>query len=366
MFPQEGLEVQGPLLAPHQHDGPLPGPLVARQVGHGGVQTDAEGGQLPGLHRQDGLGGQGGGGGGERVQKAEGKVAEAGHQAVHGVCKDGLFALHDAALDEVLYVLAQLPQPVLAPLRHTARLGQAHQCVRRQVLRGGGQLVVPAAQRLVSGALPALGGADGEHLVHRQEHRPVDLGDAPLGGHVEQAHGVHIGVPELHPHRVLLSGGEHVQNAAPQGELTHTLHLLAPGVAQRGQPVGQLVQVVAAPGFQRDGVLPQQLRRQGALEQALHRGGDEGSIPLAHLPEGGQPPVLPLAGSGGPIPEQKLPGGEQSGGGAGESGVVRRQPDGLVLIGADQHHRAAGAVAQPGGEVGPVDWLQTGHRHGGR
>ena len=62
--------------------------------------------------------------------------------------------------------------------------------------------------------------------------------DFPTGG-VKYAQGVDLVVEKFAAHRLLHPRGEHVQDAAPQGELSRALHLVAPGVSGSGQPPGQ-------------------------------------------------------------------------------------------------------------------------------
>ena len=138
-------------------------------------------------------------------------VGQLRHQVVHPGGEHGVLAVHRARFDQGFHVLAQLPQPVFPPLRHPAGLGEAHHRVGRQVVGGGGQLWVAGGELAVVQPRPAAGFVpEGEQFTHGQEYRLVQTAGAPLGGHVEQPHGVHVPVPELHPHRVVLAGGEHV------------------------------------------------------------------------------------------------------------------------------------------------------------
>ena len=164
---------------------------------------------------------------------------------------------------------------------------------------------------------------------------------------------------------MVLGGGVHVQDAAPQGELADALHLLAPGIAQGGELVGQPVQVVLPAVFDGDGVLCQFLRGEGALQKALHRGYDEGGLPPSHGMEGGEAPVLPLAGGHGRVVEEKFPGGQQRDFLPGKGGQVGGQTAALLLIGAHHHHRAVPVPPDTRGEMGPVDRGQAGNRRRG-
>ena len=282
-------------------------------------------------------------------------VGQNGHQLGQVGGKDGVLPVDELRLNEGLDVLIELPQPVFGPFRHPAGLGEAHHRPGGQVMGGGGQVPVAGGQQPVGGALPlAVPVPGGQRLAHRQEYRVLQPGHPALTVHVEQAHGVHVGVPELNAHRVILGRGVYVQNAAPEGKLAHALHLLAPGVPQRRQPVGKLRQVVLPALLHRHDVPGQLLRGQGALHEALHRGHDQGRFIPGHVVEGGQTLVLPLAGGHRAVVEQKFPGGQQGDALAGEGGQVFGQPVGLRLVGAHHHHRAVHPPVEPGGEMGPV------------
>ena len=60
--------------------------------------------------------------------------------------------------------------------------------------------------------------------------------------------------------------------------------------------------------------------------------------------------------------EDELPGRQAQDLLAGEGVEVLGEAGGLVLVGAEQHHRPAGPGPDPGGEVGPVDGRQAGDR----
>ena len=236
------------------------------EVGGGGVQVGPEGGQLAALGIEQGLGRQGQGGGGEGVQKAQGELLELLHEMGEGEGEGGVLAQLHPALHQGFQVLVQLPQPVFPPFRHPGGLGQADHSVRGQVVDGGVVSGVALGQLVVGHLLPgAILLPLGQHLPHREEHRLVQMAHPALGGGVKQAHGVHVGVPELHPHRVVLGGGEHVQNAATQGKLAHALHLVAPGVAQGRQGIRQLGGVIGAAGADGHHMFQKLLRGEGAL-----------------------------------------------------------------------------------------------------
>ena len=123
--------------------------------------------------------------------------------------------------------------------------------------------------------------------------------------------------PELDPQRVLFCGREHVQDAAPHGDLAAVLHQVRASVPDLDQPGHGGLEVGGLPGTQLDGL---QVTEPGdhRLEQASHRGHHRGeraglragrvrvSEPAQHRE--------PLAGGvgtrGEPFMRQRLPGRE--------------------------------------------------------
>ena len=219
-------------------------------------------------------------------------------------------------------------------------------------------------QQSQQAAQPA-GGQLGQRLRAGQQDGPVQILRAPLGGRVEGTHGVHLVPPELGPDRGVHGGGEHVQDAASQGKLAGTLHLLAAGIAGGGETGGQVVEIDLLAGGQLQGGLFEDIGRQGALLEGLHRGHQAGQLSLRQSPQQLQAPVLPLVGDGGGVVEGKLPGGEHRHTLAGEEGQVPGHALALAFIGAYYHHGPLRGRAQGGGKVGPVYRTQAGHRRRG-
>ena len=189
----------------------------------------------------------------------------------------------------------------------------------------------------------------GQYLGGGQQQRLLNVFRPPLGGGVKLAHGVDLVVKELAPHRLVHQGREHVQDAAPQGELAHALHLPAPDVPGGGQVLGQLVQIADAADAQLPAAPLQRVPGHGPLEKALHRGHQEGVFPLGQPPHQRQPPVLPLAGEGGGVVEGEVPGAQHRDSRSGEGGQVPGQLLPLPLVGAHHHHGPLGNQADAGG-----------------
>ena len=205
----------------------------------------------------------------------------------------------------------------------------------------------------------------GQGLRRGQEDGPVHVLGAPLGGGIKGPHGVQLVPPELRPDGGGHGGGKYVQDAPPQGKLARPLHLVTADVAGGGEGLSELVQVGLLPRLQHGAGRVQHLGGQGALLESLHRGHQTGELPVAELPQQGQPSVLPLAGDSGDAVEHEGAGGEHRDLPSSEIGQVPGHPPGLPLVGAHHHHRAAGLLPQGGGEVGSVDRRQAGDSGGG-
>ena len=403
LLPQEGLEIQGTLLAGHQHQHGEARALVVGEVLHRRLQAGPEGGQLLGYDGQEALGVQRVGGQGEGVQIGERKILQTAAQPVEGEAQLPAGAVQLPPLQQGLYVLLQLPLVGLGPLSHPAALGQEDAGVQGQEVRRRGQLGVDEGQIPVgrrkgpplSQGVPVLLEGDRQVLVsvppglggelvqplqqpgqpplgelrqglrRGQEDGPVHVLGAPLGGGIKGPHGVQLVPPELRPDGGGHAGGVHVQNTAPQGKLARPLHLVTADVAGGGEGLGEPVQVGLPPRLQHRAGGVQHLGRQGALLEGLHRGHQTGELPPAEPPQQVQPPVLPLVGDGGDAVEHEGAGGEHRDLPSGEIGQVPGHPPGLPLVGAHHHHGTAGLLPQGGGEVGPVDRRQAGDGGGG-
>lgn len=165
LLPEHGLEVQTPALGGGQDHRGKARLLVVLQIGGGGLQAGAVGGELLGEHVQQGLGPQGVGVGGEGVQEDHGVVGEPGHQLLKGADEPGDLPRHQTGFQQGLHVLLHAPEVVPGPLRHPGALGKADHRVLGQVVRRRGQLGVDEGQIAVHGGegealgepLPVLG-----------------------------------------------------------------------------------------------------------------------------------------------------------------------------------------------------------------
>ena len=374
------------------------------EVGDRRLQAGPVGGELLGQQVQEGAGPHGILPCGEGVQIGYRPVGEAGIELLQGADKAGALPGQNAVLQQSVHVFSHLPEIVFPPLGHPGTFAEEHHRISGQIVGGGGHLRIDQGQVPVQGReggllgqplqillqilkegglvpLPAAdlgeqpgqallqslcsaGGELGQHLGRREEGRLLTVFRAALGVDVKIAHGVRLVAEELHPDRTLLARGEKVQDAAPQGKLTHALHLLPPGIARGREGLRQLVQVIALPQPDRAAGPFQGLRRQGALEERLHRHHSEGAPPLQQGLEGGQTPVLILAGDHRGMVEGELPGRHQAHLLPGQDPQVPAEALPLGLIGAEQHHAPAGLPPDRGGDIGPQHRGEAGEGRG--
>ena len=243
-LPEHGLEGVGLPPAPRQdHHGVVLPKVLPQVLGHR-LEADPVAGELPGGEGQHGFGGRREGSGEEGVQVQEGPVLCPGAEVLQAPGKDpGLAAGEVPRLLEGQQVLAELPQPALGPLLEPGQVAQTHQGVLWQIVRGGDRFpAVDRAQEPVPGLVHGLS-VGGEDLPGGEKGDGLPLGGPPLGHRVEEAHGVDLVPPEFQPDGEVQAGGEHVQDAPPQGELPRPLHLVAPAVAGGGEGVGEGGQV---------------------------------------------------------------------------------------------------------------------------
>ena len=403
LLPEEGLQVDGPLLSGHQHQGGESAVLVVGQVLDRRLQAGQEGGKLLGGDGQQLPGRRGVGGGGKGVQIDQGEVLQFAEELGKGEGQPGTGGVQLPLLQQSFGVLLQLPLVALGPVGNPGRLIENHAGVGGEVVGGAGLLRVDQGEVAVQGGegaplgdglavllqsggqlpVPVLEGL-GRQFFHffaqtseaagrelrkdlggGEEEGGLDVFRPALGGGVKDPHGVHLIPEEFRPDRAVHAGRKYVQNPAPKGELANPLHLLAPDVPGGGQGFGQLVQLEAAAQLQFQAAPFQQRPGHGPLEQSFHGGHQEGVFPAGQPLYQGQPPVLPLAGEGGGVVEGEVPGTQHGDARPDESPQVSGQLLPLALVGAHHHHRPAGGQANAGGDVTAVNGSRTGQGRGG-
>ena len=190
----------------------------------------------------------------------------------------------------------------------------------------------------------------------RRPQAAVRLSQAALVGHLEVADLLDGVAPELDPHRMLLSGREDIEDAAPDSQLAAMFHGLGPRVADLDQPGDHVVEVSGVTGPEPDRLQLAQAA-DDRLEQAADRGGDHGERagPGVGRVRVGEPAQhrQPLPGyvwlRRQPLVRQRLPGRE-----AGRSalGQQRAERGGQVLClpdgGRHGQHEPAGELASQG------------------
>ena len=373
------------------------------QIRDGGLQAAAVGAELLCIHGQEAPGPQGVPGGGQRVLQDHGEVLQRGVQFLGGEGQMGVLPRQHPGGQQRLHVLLLLEDRVLHPLVHPAALTEEHHRVRRQVVDPGGDSRIDGCQipvrrprgraaaqplrvlpqrlddglrlllfrqllrqggQLVRKTGQASGGAVGQHLRRRQDPSGGHVPGPPLGAGVEGAHGVDLIVKKLAPHRLVHQGREHVQNAAPQGELAHALHLLAPGIPGGEQLLRQRAQLCLPPHLQGDGQGPQGLRRQGPGHEAVRGGHHHRRVPLGQGVQRRQTAPLPVPRTHGPGAELPLPAKQGHGAAARQGLQISGEDLDLPLVPAEEHRRTAAGCRHRRAHAGPLHRLEAADRRG--
>ena len=197
-------------------------------------------------------------------------------------------------------------------------------------------------------------------LAHGKNHHAVDILTTALGIGIEIAHGIQLVAEEFRSDRPVGGGGEYIQNAAPEGELTGALYHTASAVACLGELADQIIQRVLLPDLQGKGGSGQNRfghgpEAEGFPGKNLHRGFSQGKI--KKLP---QPLLLPGAGDNSRVIKGQITTGKNGGGDAGKALQFLLETAGGHIVLADDHQRAAGVAVQSRNHVGAVDLSDAG------
>ena len=120
---------------------------------------------------------------------------------------------------------------------------------------------------------------------------------APLARQIKGSHGIHFITEKFHAHRRFHAWAKHIQNAAAQRKLPHTLHLLAAGIAQMDQPLAQRIQIHRVGQMQPQHMVHQHLFGQRTLHQRFRRSNHNAGLLLCHAVKRLHSPLFPFAGS---------------------------------------------------------------------
>ena len=400
---QHSVQVPGAVLTGAQHQHSAAAAAVMLQIGYRRLKAAAVGTQLPRRHGQQPPRLHGVAGSGEGVRHQHREILQRGVQFLGGEGQGSKLACQQTALHQNLRILPVLQEETLCPFIHTAALAEDHHRIGRQVMnrRGHfgidrrkipvhaagvgavlqllavlpqscgngfrllllGQFVRQLQQPLTQSCRTALG-AVGQDFRRRQQQGGLHIGGAPLGAGVEGAHGVDLIIKEFTADGLLHQGRKHIQNAAAQGKLTHTFHLLAAGVSRRQQTLGQVFQIHPSADLQRYRQRFQQLRRERALHQGVRRGHNSSHLAPAQGIQRRKAAPLPIAGGDGPRPQLPLAALQQQRLPPRQRPQVARQLANLPLVSADEYRGTLQRIRHRRAHAGALHRLKAGHRRG--
>ena len=199
-----------------------------------------------------------------------------------------------------------------------------------------------------------LGLADGE------DQSLLNVVGTALGGGVEVAHGVQFVAEEFGTDGMVGGGGEDVQNAAADGELTGALHHAASAVTGGGEPGNQLLQGILGAHLQTEGGAHQHPAGHGPLAQGFPGQDLEPGLAAGQFPELTQALLLPGAGDTGGVIEGQFPVGQDGERLAQEVLQLLLQALGGDVVLDDDYHWYSRLAAQARNEVGTVDLADAG------
>ena len=171
--------------------------------------------------------------------------------------------------------------------------------------QGGNQGIVPVFPAILSGnqigqimtkAFDPFGVQTRQRFAHREDGYPVCVLIAALGHWVKITHGIQFIPEEFHADGLVGSGGEHIHNTAPDGELTAALHHPAPAVSRCGQTVNQFGKGIFLPGFQGKGSVQQRGFWNGPQTEGFPAGQKHGRFFHRQIIQLAQPFLLPGSG----------------------------------------------------------------------
>ncbi len=205
-----------------------------------------------------------------------------------------------------------------------------------------------------AGMKPRLG------LRHGQDGDGGDVLTAALGCRVKEAHGVQFVAEEFRPDRPVFGGGENVQNTAPDGELTRSLHHAAAVVPGGGETGDQVFHGVFPSNFQRERGGKKRGLRHGAQAERFPRHDLQRGFPNGEVVQLPQPLLLPASGHHGGVVKGQIPAGENGGGVRKEALQFLLKPPRRQVVLTQYHHGAIQSAEKPRDHVTAVDLADAG------
>ena len=194
-------------------------------------------------------------------------------------------------------ILRKIPQIVVQPAQLPALADSVHQLRDHTLDPVGFLALVLAAESLLTGCglllqlcdtrLELLPGQ--HHLGGRIDGHLLQLLHGPLALHVKGADRVYLVVPHLDADRNLLGQGVNVHDAAPDGKLSHSVHLGPALVAHGGQTVPQLFQVQHLSLLHGHDLIAHVFEGQKVIHQSVHGGHHNAALILHQMPQHADP-----------------------------------------------------------------------------
>ncbi len=218
----------------------------------------------------------------------------------------------------------------------------------REVERIAGRLLPEQLAPL--GAEAADAGGVEEHLVDRPQHQPVQLGAAALGGGVEAADALDGVAEQVEPHRLALSRGEDVDDAAAHRILARLHDGAGAAVAVGLQEAGEVLDLDRAVHRQRTAAVVEDVARRHLLHQRVHRGQHDARLAggLQQAGQGGDAFADQLGIGRDAVVRQAVPGREAQHLGIGrEEAQALGQPRHPDVVARHVQQRAARELLRP-------------------
>ena len=205
-----------------------------------------------------------------------------------------------------------------------------------------------------------LGMEPGLGLANGQDHDIFCVFRAALGIRVKKTHGVQLVAKEFDSDRLVGCRGVYIQNTAPDGKLTGTLHHAAAAVTGGRELFDQIIQFVFTARLQAEGCASQHLGRHGPLAQGFPGEDLQLGLTTGQVEELPQSFLLPCPGYHGSIIECQFPAGQNGRDFSEECFQLLLQSLGSHVVLADEDDGTAQILAQPCDQMAAVDLADAG------